>query len=392
LTRAAAEVLLPTPDASSSALAASPLLLPTWRDAERLAGAPTPSLYIWSPSLVPRPADWHESACVVGGLLTRAQEQEPEPVEAQGDEERQQAVLEHAGVPRDVARALCEARRHGRPVVFATLGSMLGAVLEGREAQRALEALARGAGEAAAVAAAADYGGGLSAPPLVIIHATTGKRDGEDSRGSPAVMASAEDGGGGDFDLPALERAVAEANAAFSAGAAASSSPSSCCCLLLTVPVPHAILLPRCDLVLHHGGAGTTHATLVAGRPSLPLPCAHASDQPWWADVLRRHGCAPPRGALPRLAVDLTPAAFAKALEQGLRGFGGGGGGGGGQERQHGNPYASLRRAAEAMGARIRAERGTAHMADELERLMSGPPAAPPPAPWPNGGGGGGRA
>lgn len=30
-------------------------------------------------------------------------------------------------------------------------------------------------------------------------------------------------------------------------------------------PVSHAALFPCCDLVVHHGGAGTTHAVLAAG-------------------------------------------------------------------------------------------------------------------------------
>lgn len=38
-------------------------------------------------------------------------------------------------------------------------------------------------------------------------------------------------------------------------------------------PVPHAALFPRCDLVVHHGGAGTTHAVLAAGAASCTRIC-----------------------------------------------------------------------------------------------------------------------
>ena len=51
---------------------------------------------------------------------------------------------------------------------------------------------------------------------------------------------------------------------------------------------PHAQVFPRCAAVVHHCGAGTTHTTLKAGVPSIPVP--HISDQFQWADELRRLG------------------------------------------------------------------------------------------------------
>jgi UDP:flavonoid glycosyltransferase YjiC (YdhE family) len=38
------------------------------------------------------------------------------------------------------------------------------------------------------------------------------------------------------------------------------------CSFRLSRPVPHELLLPQCDLTVHHGGAGTTQAALLAGR------------------------------------------------------------------------------------------------------------------------------
>jgi sterol 3beta-glucosyltransferase len=43
---------------------------------------------------------------------------------------------------------------------------------------------------------------------------------------------------------------------------------------------PHDWLFPRCRAVVHHGGAGTTAASLRAGVPSIVIP--HAADQPFW--------------------------------------------------------------------------------------------------------------
>lgn len=53
---------------------------------------------------------------------------------------------------------------------------------------------------------------------------------------------------------------------------------------------PHAEVFPRCAAVVHHCGAGTTHTTLNAGVPSVPVP--HVSDQYGWADQLRQLGVA----------------------------------------------------------------------------------------------------
>jgi UDP:flavonoid glycosyltransferase YjiC (YdhE family) len=55
---------------------------------------------------------------------------------------------------------------------------------------------------------------------------------------------------------------------------------------------PHGWLFPRCRLVIHHGGAGTTHAAARAGKASVVVP--FAGDQPFWAERLRRVGAAPP--------------------------------------------------------------------------------------------------
>jgi sterol 3beta-glucosyltransferase len=54
---------------------------------------------------------------------------------------------------------------------------------------------------------------------------------------------------------------------------------------------PHRLVFPRCAAVVHHCGAGTTHTTLRAGAPSIPVP--HVSDQFAWAEELHRLGAAP---------------------------------------------------------------------------------------------------
>lgn len=62
---------------------------------------------------------------------------------------------------------------------------------------------------------------------------------------------------------------------------------------------PHDWLFPRTALVIHHGGAGTTHAACRAGVPSVVVP--FANDQFFWAGRLTALGMAAPAVPGPRL-------------------------------------------------------------------------------------------
>lgn len=48
---------------------------------------------------------------------------------------------------------------------------------------------------------------------------------------------------------------------------------------------PHQDIFPSCAAVVHHGGAGTTHACVCAGVPSIVVP--HVADQFFWGATLR---------------------------------------------------------------------------------------------------------
>ncbi len=56
-------------------------------------------------------------------------------------------------------------------------------------------------------------------------------------------------------------------------------------------PAPHRIIFPRCKLIVHHGGAGTTQAATLAGKPSVVV--AHIAEQEFWGRELSRIGLAP---------------------------------------------------------------------------------------------------
>lgn len=52
--------------------------------------------------------------------------------------------------------------------------------------------------------------------------------------------------------------------------------------------VDHDRLFSQCAAVVHHGGLGSTSASLRAGRPT--MACSVFGDQPWWGEQLRRLG------------------------------------------------------------------------------------------------------
>ena len=51
---------------------------------------------------------------------------------------------------------------------------------------------------------------------------------------------------------------------------------------------PHSKIFPHCSLIVHHGGAGTTQSTLLAGKPSVVV--AHGFDQSYWGKQLEING------------------------------------------------------------------------------------------------------
>lgn len=79
---------------------------------------------------------------------------------------------------------------------------------------------------------------------------------------------------------------------------------------------PHAEVFPRCRLVVHHGGAGTSHAALRAGKPSVVV--AHTAEQELWGRELHRLGTAP--AVIPRSKLTAKRLASAiRAVSQSTR-------------------------------------------------------------------------
>jgi UDP:flavonoid glycosyltransferase YjiC (YdhE family) len=105
--------------------------------------------------------------------------------------------------------------------------------------------------------------------------------------------------------------------------------------------VPHDWLFPRCAAVVHHGGSGTTGAAARAGVPTIIAPLGF--DQLFWATRMQALGTS--AATIERRL--LSPETLAPAL---VRATG----------------DARLRDAAAALGARLRAEHGTAEAVERI--------------------------
>lgn len=111
--------------------------------------------------------------------------------------------------------------------------------------------------------------------------------------------------------------------------------------------VSHRWLFGQVAAVVHHGGAGTTAAALMAGRPTLAVP--FGSDQYFWGDRIKALGCGPK--PIPR--VRLTVKRLAAALDA----------------MAHDASYAENAR---RIGARMRREDGPDTAAALIEEALRG--------------------
>jgi sterol 3beta-glucosyltransferase len=111
---------------------------------------------------------------------------------------------------------------------------------------------------------------------------------------------------------------------------------------------PHSWLFPRMAAVVHHGGAGTTAAGLMAGKPTLVVP--FFGDQPFWGQRVEALGVGP----APIPQKKLT----ANNLAQALREL---------------NENTTMRERAEVLGRQLRAEDGTAIAVNHVRQWVSEP-------------------
>lgn len=87
--------------------------------------------------------------------------------------------------------------------------------------------------------------------------------------------------------------------------------------LLCLEAAPHDWLLPRCKMVIHHGGAGTTAAGLRAGIPNVVVP--FTADQPFWGRRVHAIGAGPKPVLVKNIAVEKLTQAITEAENEALR-------------------------------------------------------------------------
>ncbi|MBI1258008.1 MAG: hypothetical protein GC204_11090 [Chloroflexi bacterium] len=116
---------------------------------------------------------------------------------------------------------------------------------------------------------------------------------------------------------------------------------------LITIgDIPHDWLFPQMMAVVHHGGSGTTHSALRAGKPALIVP--FMADQPFWGQRLAELGVGLP-AIRPK---QITPARLAAALHTLT------------QDN-------ALRQRAAELGALLRAEDGLAVTCDLVQQYVT---------------------
>ena len=81
--------------------------------------------------------------------------------------------------------------------------------------------------------------------------------------------------------------------------------------LLYLESAPHDWLLPKCKMIIHHGGAGTTSAGLCAGIPNIVVP--FTADQPFWGGRVHAVGAGPKPILVKNLSVEKLTKAIAEA-------------------------------------------------------------------------------
>lgn len=116
---------------------------------------------------------------------------------------------------------------------------------------------------------------------------------------------------------------------------------------LITIDdTPHEWLFPRMAAIVHHGGSGTTHSALRAGKPALIVP--FSADQPFWGRRVAELGVGVPPIPPKKLTLERLTVALRTLTQDG-----------------------TMRQRAAELGALLRAEDGLATACDLVEQYVA---------------------
>ena len=267
-----------------------------------------PVIYAYSAALCPKPADWPAYTHVVGALNFESAYLQARQAAAAADSS---TVPIHGGAPKfapsePLAALLAAAASTpaATPLVYIGFGSMLDVVFTAAEATALLQHCVD-----------------------ALVDVRTGPTGGVNLRAIIHIAGLPK--GASAPTVPEAHRAAFVVTAEY---------------------IPHAHLFPHCDLIVHHGGAGTTHSSLLyslrdgASPPTaaavLALPCSATADQPFWGDIVHRAGAGP----APLLAKGAARSALATRFRHGVAG----------------ETAAAMRLKAGALAQRMRSEDGVA--------------------------------
>jgi len=115
--------------------------------------------------------------------------------------------------------------------------------------------------------------------------------------------------------------------------------------IFLVQDIPHDWLFPQCDVIVHHGGIGTTHQALRWGKPSVICPLF--LDQPFWGEVVYALGAS----SRPLAMKQITAETLAKRIQTATS--------------------SAVVRAAKYTGDHIRSDSGSARTADIIASVLA---------------------
>ncbi|ORX99667.1 UDP-Glycosyltransferase/glycogen phosphorylase [Basidiobolus meristosporus CBS 931.73] len=259
----------------------------------------TNTLFIYSPSLLPTPKDWPSSHQVIGNPYFHRDQRQL----GLDSEDAKIAYPNSTYVPPDyLSTFLGYVEEEKMPLVYVGLGSMLGIVVDRANAISLINSFT----EAILQLNSEDT-------PVALIFATKGLPEHRDDS---------------DFTENTHEAIIAYIKAKFPENLTKFTDRIT----FTHEYIPHSYLFPKCDFIVHHGGMGSTHASIMhsirnksqsssstaeplyEGAPTWVVPCSTMADQPFWGALVNVRNLGPKPVPFNQINADNAKAAIKEGL------------------------------------------------------------------------------